>query len=84
LGGLAFGLALGVVFVVAVELRAPVIYGEQELRGVVDSRVFITVPLLSTVQERRTRRRIHLLEGVAATAMLFLISAVTFLVYRKG
>jgi hypothetical protein len=84
LGGSGLGLLVGLSLVVLLELRVPVIYGEQELRGVVDATVFVTVPLLRTTSEERRRRRARVLESLAGAAMLLLVSAVTFLIYRKG
>lgn len=83
-GGLGFGLALGLGFVVLSELRLPLIYGEQELRGVLNAPILITVPLLPTPREERKRTRVRVFQSLAVTAMLLFISAVTFVVYRRG
>ena len=84
LGGLAVGLLVGLAFVVVMELRAPIMYGEQELRAVVDASVFVTIPVLPIATEERRRRQMRILEGVAGATMLLLVSVVTFVLYQKG
>ena len=84
LGGLAFGLALGLAIVVISEVVSPRLYSEEELSAIVEAPIFVTIPPLPTPAENLKRLRYRALEWVVATAMLIVIPTVSFLIYRKG
>ena len=84
LGGLAFGLTLGLAIVVISEVVSPRLYSEEELSAIVEAPIFVTIPPLPTPAENLKRLRYRALEWVIATAMLIVIPTVSFLIYRKG
>jgi len=84
LGGLAFGLALGLGSIVLMEFANPRLFGEDELSAIVTTPILITIPPVPTPAENRKRLRLHALELVTAIVMLIAIPAVTLLIYRKG
>lgn len=84
LGGVAFGLALGLGVVVVMELANPRLYGEDELSAIVTAPILITIPPLPTPAEHRKKLRFRALELVTAIVMLVAIPAVTLFFYRKG
>ena len=84
LGGLALGLAVGIGIVLLAEMSTPRMYGEEELRTVIDPPLLVTVPSLPTPSEERRLRWYAGLQAILASAMLLTISIVTFVVYRKG
>ena len=84
LAGLAFGLAFGLAIVILQEFATPRLFSEEELRTIVAVPTVIAVPTIATAGETRKRRRVRLLECVAAMVVFFAIPAVTFLISRKG
>lgn len=84
LAGIAFGLALGVGSVILVEMLNPRVYTEEELRGVVETQLFVSIPPLPTLAENRRHAFYRAVEWGTATMMAIVIPAVTFWIYRKG
>lgn len=84
LGGIAAGLALGLGLVVAMELRAPTVYNEEQAATVVNAPILTAIPSLSTASERAQVKRRAIFQAVAATVMLALIPLGTVLTYLQG
>jgi succinoglycan biosynthesis transport protein ExoP len=83
-GGLAFGVALGLALVVLRELVDPKIFGEEELSAIVASPMLVVVPPVHTPADIRRRLRHGVFDAVAASGLALLIPAVTFLLYYKA
>jgi succinoglycan biosynthesis transport protein ExoP len=84
-GGLAFGVAVGLALVVLLELLSPRLYTEEEIDAVLDGGAAVTtVPPFPTAAESRKQMLEHALELATATTMFIVIPVVTFLLHRKG
>jgi hypothetical protein len=84
LGGLGFGVALGLAIALLFEFLNPKIYEAEDLQDVITPHVFITVPPQFTAAEQRRALKYRILESAAGIAMAIVIPAVTFFVYYKG
>jgi len=84
IGGLAFGVAVGLGVILLLELANPRIYHEDELRAVIAAPILLTLPPMVTAAEYRKKVRHRVIEVAAATAMMLVIPAVTLFIYKKG
>jgi capsular polysaccharide biosynthesis protein len=84
LAGLGLGTVLGLGIIILLELINPLVYRDEELQDLLGKKVLVCIPPLPTESEQRQQARFRILEGAAASAMLMVISAVTFLVFFKG
>ena len=84
LGGIAFGLALGIGSVIAMEVLNQRIYTEEELNAIVETPLLVSLPPLPTPAENRKRSLYHAAEWATAALLAIVIPAVTFLIYRKA
>jgi uncharacterized protein involved in exopolysaccharide biosynthesis len=84
LGGLAGGLVLGLALALLMELRDTSFHTEAELTKHLEPPFVLGIPLLRTPTESRRRRSWNLCQWVAACAMLLVVAAAEFYVYRRG
>lgn len=84
LAGLGLGTLFGLGIIIALELMNPLVYRDEELQNLLGKKVLVCIPPLPTEREQRRHLRYRVLEGMAASAMLIVISAVTFFVYHRG
>ena len=63
---------------------APRIHKEEDLRELISAPVLATIPSLLTADEQLQKRKFMWVESAAASFLLLLIPALTFLVYRSG
>lgn len=84
LGGLGFGVALGLGFVFLMESRDASLHSEKQLRTQFDVPIILAVPLMTTDREKTRKRIMAALQWSAATAMLLAVLAVEYYIYRRG
>ena len=84
LGGAAAGLALGLALAFLMEMRDTSFHTERELKKHLDSPFVLGLPLLSTPREERRRKWWNIMQWAAASAMVFVVLAAEFFVYRRG
>lgn len=84
LGGLAFGLVVGVGLTALFELTDARIRNEEDLQGVVAARVLVGIPRISTPEEERSRLRMRWMGRVAAVVVVLLIVAGNIYAFYKG
>jgi polysaccharide biosynthesis transport protein len=84
LGGLAGGLALGLALVLLMELRDTSYHTEEDLTKHLEPPFVLGIPLLRTPTEIRQRRWRNMFQWVTACAMLLVVAAAEFYVYRRG
>lgn len=84
LGGTAAGLALGFALAVLMEVRDTSFHTEKDLTKHLAPPFVIGVPLLPTRTEERQRKWRNMFEWAAALAMLLVVAAAEFYVYRRG
>jgi protein tyrosine kinase modulator len=84
IGGLAFGIVLGLGNVVTRELLSGRIYGEDELSTIVKSPNVVLIPSVLTPGETRARSRSTLIDAAIATAIALAIPATTLILYYKA
>ena len=82
--GAAVGLVLGLALVVTLEFVSPSVYLEEDLRDLQPIPILAEFPSVQTEAEKRKRRRVRVLETMAAALILMMIPAITFLLYLKG
>jgi polysaccharide chain length determinant protein (PEP-CTERM system associated) len=82
--GIAFGLVLALGLTAVMETVAPRIYKEEDLRDLISAPVLAGIPSLLTAEEQQQKRKFIWVETAAASFLLLLIPALTFLVYRSG
>jgi polysaccharide biosynthesis transport protein len=84
LAGLAFGIFVGVGLAVLKELTNVRVWKEKDLEGLVQARVLVDIPELSTAGEQRLRVLRGAVEFVAAAALIVLIVAGNCYTLVKG
>jgi succinoglycan biosynthesis transport protein ExoP len=84
LGGLGLGFAVGFALVCFLELTDVRIRQEKDLDGLVQARVLVGIPLLSTRTEDRKRALGQWMEILAAATMVVLIAVGNFYAFYKG
>lgn len=84
LGGVAFGIVLGIGSIVARELLNGRIYGEDELATIVKSPTVVLIPSVLTASETRARGRSKLIDGAIAAVIALAIPAATLFLYYKA
>jgi polysaccharide biosynthesis transport protein len=84
LGGVVFGIVLGVGSIVARELINGRVYGEDELATVVKSSNVVLIPSVLTASETRARSRSKLIDGAIAAVIALAIPAATLFLYYKA
>lgn len=83
-GGLAGGLALGLVLAFFVEASNHSLRDEKELKRVFAFPLMIGLPILRTKPEERRRSRRVVLEWLAGATLSLLVCAAEFYIYRRG
>ena len=84
LGGTAAGLILGFALALLMEMRDTSFHTEKELTKDLTPPFVIGVPLLATRTEERQRKWRNMLQCAVALAMLLIVAAAEFYVYRRG
>src|SRR6185437_1517605 len=84
LGGLAFGIVVGVGSVVVRELLNGRIFGEDELAAIVTSPNIVLIPSVLTMGEARSRTHSKLIDGAIAAMIALAIPATTLFLYYKA
>jgi succinoglycan biosynthesis transport protein ExoP len=84
LGGLGFGLVVGLGLVAFLELTNVCVQHEKDLEGIVPARVLVDIPRMSSRGEDRLRLARRWIEVTAATAIVVLILAGNFYAFYKG
>jgi polysaccharide chain length determinant protein (PEP-CTERM system associated) len=84
LGGIAAGLALGLIIVGGRELINPMVYNEEQAATVVNAPILTAIPSLSTASEVAQGKRRSILQSVAAVLMLSLIPLGVVFAYYRG
>jgi succinoglycan biosynthesis transport protein ExoP len=84
LGGAAAGLALGFALAFLMELRDTSFHTESDLKKYLDSPFVLGLPLVSTHREERRRKWWSVIQWGAASAMVLVVLAAEFFVYRRG
>jgi polysaccharide chain length determinant protein (PEP-CTERM system associated) len=84
LGGAAAGLGLGLALAFLMEMRDTSFYTEKDLTKHLAPPFVLGIPLLPTRTEKRQRRWRSAFQWLAASAMLLVVAAAGFYVYRRG
>jgi polysaccharide biosynthesis transport protein len=84
LGGLGFGIVVGFGLIAFLELTNVFIWHERDLEGLVQARVLVDVPRLSSRGEDRVRILSQWMEVIAALAIVCLIVAGNLYAFYKG
>jgi succinoglycan biosynthesis transport protein ExoP len=84
LGGLGFGFVVGLGLIAFLELTNVCVQCEKDLEGIVQARVLVDIPLLSSRGEDRLRVLRQWMEVTAAAALVVLILAGNFYAFYKG
>jgi polysaccharide biosynthesis transport protein len=84
LGGLGFGLVVGLGLVAFLELTNVCVQHEKDLEGIVPARVLVDIPRMSSRGEDRLRIVRQWIEVTAAMAIVALILAGNFYAFYKG
>ena len=84
LGGVAGGLALGLVLAVLMEMRDTSFHTEKDLAKHLGPPFVLGIPLLPTRKEERRRKKDSFYQWVAASAMVLLVLAAELYVLRRG
>ena len=83
-GGLAAGLVLGLGLALLMELRDTSFHTEADITTHLGPPFVLGIPLLRTPGEVRQRRWRNVLQWIAACAMLLVVAAAEFYVYRRS
>jgi uncharacterized protein involved in exopolysaccharide biosynthesis len=83
LGGVAFGVLIGVGRVVIEEIVKGHIYGEEELATIVRAPNVVLIPGVLTHEEARGKKRAIILDGALAAMIALIIPAATLFLYYK-
>ena len=84
LGGAAGGLALGFALALFVESTGRSYHSEKQLRSHVKAQLVVAMPLVLTRSEQRRRKWRGAFEWLAGSALLIIVLAAEFYVYRRG
>ena len=84
LGGAAGGLALGLALAFLMEMRDTSFHTEKDLTKHLAPPFVLGIPLLPTRTEERRRKWRNMFQWAAASAMLLVVAAAEFYVYRRG
>ncbi len=84
LGGLGFGIALGLGLAFLMESRDASLHSEKQLRAQFDMPIVLAVPLVTVDREKNRKRLMAALQWSAATVMLLAVLAVEYYIYRRG
>jgi polysaccharide chain length determinant protein (PEP-CTERM system associated) len=84
LAGLGFGIVVGFALIVFLELTNVCVQREKDLEGIVQARVLVDIPLLSSRGEDRLRVLSQWMQVTAATAIAVLIVAGNVYAFYKG
>jgi hypothetical protein len=82
LGGAAAGLVLGLALAFLLDFGSPSFHSEKSLKRSFPAPIVVGIPLLWTPAEERKRKRKHALEWVAACALMIVVAAAEYYVYR--
>lgn len=82
--GLLGGLILGCALAVLMELKNSSFHSEDDATRQLNLPLVVGIPLLLTSTEQKSRSRRRVLEWVAASALLIVVAAAEFYVYRNG
>ena len=84
LGGLIFGIAVGVGLTALLELTDARVRNEEDLEGLVAARVLVGIPRISTPKEDHDRIRMRWMGRAAAVVVVLLIVAGNIYAFYKG
>jgi capsular polysaccharide biosynthesis protein len=84
LGGLGFGIVVGFGLIAFLELTNVFVWHERDLEGLVQARVLVDIPRLSSRGEDRIRALGQWIEVTAAAAIVCLIVAGNLYAFYKG
>jgi succinoglycan biosynthesis transport protein ExoP len=84
LGGAGGGLALGLALAVFMQMRDTSFSVEKEVTKLLVPPFVLGIPLVRTAREERRRKFRNVLQWLAASAMLLVVSAAEFYVYKLG
>lgn len=84
LGGLIFGIVVGVGLAALLEVTDARVRNEEDLEGLVTARVLVGIPRISTVKEDHDRVRMRWMGRVAAVVVVVLIVAGNIYAFYKG
>ena len=82
LGGLAGGVAFGLVLALLIELKDRSFHTEKELTAEFAPPIVVSVPLLLTATEERRRSWNNTLQWMGGSVLMLIVSAVEFYAYR--
>lgn len=84
LGGVAGGIAVGLVLAFLMNVKKSSFYSDKELKRHFSVPLVVSVPVLLTASEQRGQNRKLVLEWVAAAAMTLVVCAAEFYVFQRG
>ena len=82
LGGMAGGIAFGLALALLIDMKDRSFHTEAELSAELAPPIIVSVPLILTPEEERRQSWSYKLQWIAASALMFLVSAVEFYAYR--
>lgn len=84
LGGATAGLVLGFALALLMEMRDTSFHTEKDLAKHLAPPFVVGIPLLATPTEERRRKWRDMIQWAVACAMLFVVAAAEFYLYRRG